>query len=142
MPGLVVTVSPLPDPVAMASWDTKVYTTIVRLMENQPGLRPGITAQVEILINELDNVLTVPIETVLHFEGKPHVTVKKPDGSFERREVALGETSDNLVEVKNGLKSGELVVLNPVALLRDSEKRQMNRTPQPPAAKPAAPRRQ
>ena len=135
LPGLVVRVAPLPDPGVMATWDPKVYTTIVRLMDNQQGLRPGMTAKVEILINDLDNVLTVPIQAVLHLDGNDVVLIKKPEGPFERREVILGERSDKLIEVKNGLASGELVTLNPFALLSESEKRQLPSSPAQPAAR-------
>jgi HlyD family secretion protein len=135
LPGLVVRVAPLPDPGAMATWDPKVYTTIVRRMDNQQGLRPGLTAKVEILINDLDNVLTVPIQAVLHLDGNDVVLIKKPEGPFERREVILGERSDKLIEVKNGLASGDLVTLNPFALLSESEKRQLPSSPAHPAAR-------
>ena len=70
--------------------DTKVYSTLVELEKAPPGLRPGMTAQVEILVTELDNVLSVPIQAVLTFDDKAHVAVKKPDGGFEWREVTLG----------------------------------------------------
>jgi HlyD family secretion protein len=135
LPGLVVRVAPLPDPGAMATWDPKVYTTIVRLMDNQQGLRPGMTARVEILINELDNVLTVPVQAVLHFDGRDQVSVKKPDGTFERREVITGEMSEKLIQIKDGLGSGDVVALNPFALLSETEKRQLQSTPAQPAAR-------
>jgi multidrug efflux pump subunit AcrA (membrane-fusion protein) len=119
----------------MATWDPKVYTTIVRLMDNPQGLRPGMTAKVEILINDLDNVLTVPIQAVLHLDGRDLVLVKKLDGTFERREVVTGESSDKSIEIKDGLASGNAVALNPFALLSESEKRQLPSSPAQPAAR-------
>ena len=127
--------APLPDPGAMATWDPKVYTTIVRLMDNQQGLRPGMTAKVEILINDLDNVLTVPTQAVLHLDGRDVVLVKKLDGTFERREVVTGERSDKSIQIKDGLASGDAVALNPFALLSESEKRQLPSSPAQPAAR-------
>ena len=44
----------------------KVYTTHVRIDNPIPGLRPGMTAQAEILVTELDDVLSVPISAVLN----------------------------------------------------------------------------
>jgi multidrug efflux pump subunit AcrA (membrane-fusion protein) len=134
MPGKVVEVFPLPDPVAMASWDRKVYTTKVQLdgSQNQKGLRLGMTASVEILINELNNVLAVPIQSVLQLHGKHQVAVRKADGTFERRPVALGDANDRLVEVKQGLRAGEFVALNPADLLSEQERREY----QPPPGQP------
>ena len=91
LPGTVASVAPLPDPFAMASWDSKVYTTKVRLDEGLPALRPGMTARVEIKVSELHNVLAVPIQSVIRLDGKDQVAIQRPDGGFEWRTVVLGE---------------------------------------------------
>src|SRR5207249_1884765 len=57
LPGVVERVAPLPDPSTFFRSDRKVYSTKVRLEKNLPGLRPGMSAQVEMLLTELDNVL-------------------------------------------------------------------------------------
>ena len=85
LPATVSSVAPLPDPVAMASWDSKVYTTKIRIDEGLPALRPGMTAQVEIKVSELDNVLALPNASVVRFDGKDQVAVQQPDGSFAWR---------------------------------------------------------
>ena len=98
-----------------------------------------MTAQVEILVTELDNVLSVPIAAVLLYDDKDHVAVKKPDGGFDWREVTLGLGNDDAVEVKQGLKSGERVALDPVALMSEEEKREKKiGEPTKPAAAPDA----
>jgi HlyD family secretion protein len=90
-----------------------------------------MTAQVEIILQELDNVLAVPIPAVLSFDNQDHVAVKKRDGSFEWRDVTLGVSNDKVVSVTKGLDSGESVALNPVVLLSPKQKRDMSR-PRPP----------
>jgi len=57
----------------------------------------------------------VPVEAVLQHSGKDHVAVKKADGGLDWREVMLGLSNGNRVEVKQGIQSGDVVVLNPVA---------------------------
>jgi hypothetical protein len=54
----------------------------------------------------------------------------------------LGETNDKLVEVKQGLQSGDLVILNPLALMSEEEKRAKLGAPTKPgpATKPSLPR--
>ena len=47
----MIDVAPLPDPSNFFSSDIKVYTTKVRIDQPLPGLRPGMTAQVEILVD-------------------------------------------------------------------------------------------
>ncbi len=90
--GRVLSVAPLPDSMNTFAEDQKVYTTKVGIANHLPGLRPGMLAQVEIRVNELDNVLGVPISAVLQQDGNYSwtVAVKKPDGGFEWRDVTLG----------------------------------------------------
>ncbi|GAC1470529.1 MAG: hypothetical protein NVSMB9_15720 [Isosphaeraceae bacterium] len=120
--GEVVDIAPLPDPNSFFSSDVKVYTTHVSIEKGLPGLRPGMTAQVEILVTERQDVLSVPVQAVLQFKGKDHIAVKSGDG-FQRKVVTLGISNDKLVEVRSGLKPGDFVALNPASLMTDEEKR-------------------
>jgi HlyD family secretion protein len=122
--GVVQEVAPLPDPNSFFSSDIKVYTTRVSIEHGLEGLKPGMTAQVEILITELDDVLSVPVQAVVPYGGKDHIAVKMPGGGYQRRDVKLGISNDKLVEVKEGLKTGDLVALNPIALMSEEEKRE------------------
>jgi len=136
-------IAPLPDPSSFFSSDIKVYTTHVTIDELLPGLRPGMTAQVEILVYQADNVLSVPVKAVLAFDGKYHVAVKRPVGGFDWREVDTGLGDEKVVEIKHGLKSGEIVILEPLALMSEEEKRQKLGSPPRrtgPAARKNAPR--
>ncbi len=135
--GTVVDVAPLPDPSNSFSSDIKVYTTHIRIDNPVASLRPGMTAQVDIHVNQLDNVLTVPVRAVLLYDGQDHVAVKKPGGGFEWRVVTLGISNDQQVEVKEGIRDGEIVILNPLALMTEAEKRKAFGDPPritPPAA--------
>jgi multidrug resistance efflux pump len=122
--GSVKEVAPLPDPNTMFSSDVKVYTTKVTIDKGLDGLRPGMSAQVEILVTELENVLSVPVQAILEFSNKNHVAVRGPEGTYDWREVTLGLSNDKLVEVKKGIKSGEVVALNPISLMSEEEKRE------------------
>lgn len=121
--GVVEDIAPLPDPSSFFSSDVKVYTTHVAIEKGLAGLRPGMTAQVEILVTQLDDVLSVPVTAVLQFKNKDHLAVKSATG-FDWRDVTLGISNDRLVEVKSGLKSGDLVALNAIALMTEEEKRE------------------
>jgi HlyD family secretion protein len=123
--GQVTKVQPLPDVAGMFASDVKVYTTHVAIEDSFPGLRPGMSAQVEILVKELKDVLSVPLQAVLQFKEKDHIAVKSPTtGRFDWREVTLGTSNDKLVEVTKGIAEGELVALNPIALMTEEEKRE------------------
>ena len=100
--GTVQDVAPLPDPTSFFSSDIKVYTTHVKIDNPLPGLRPGMNAEVTILVDRKENVLSVPGPGDPRVRGKDHVAVKTPSG-FDRREVELGVTNDKFVEVTKGI---------------------------------------
>jgi RND family efflux transporter MFP subunit len=120
--GMVGSVNPLPDPNTFFGSDIKVYTTQVGIENGPPGLRPGMSAMVQILVEQKPDVLSVPVTAILELKGKDFVYVRKPDNGFERREVALGISDDKVIEVKTGLKEGEQVVLSPTLLLTEDER--------------------
>jgi RND family efflux transporter MFP subunit len=115
--GLVADVAPLPDPSTLSS-PAKVFTTKVRLVQKTPQLRPGMTATADIILQERDDVLTIPNQAVIRSAGKTQVAVKKSSGDFEVRDIVLGEASSSSVEVRQGLKSGEQVAIDLPALFR------------------------
>ena len=87
------------------------------------GLRPGMTAQVEILVTELENVLSVPVQAVLEYKGKDHVAVKTAGRLHvtRRRPRHLQRQARRSHE---GIKAGDMVALNPIALMSEDEKRE------------------
>lgn len=122
--GTVDSVAPLPDSANFFNSDVKVYTTQVSIDNPNASLRPGMTAQVEILINELKDVLAVPVQAVLQMSGKDYAFVRTPNG-WEKAEIELGDTNDQLIEVKKGINDGAEVALAPINLLSDEEKREL-----------------
>ena len=136
----MIEVAPLPDPPSFRSATVKVYTTTVKLDRPLPGLRPGMTARVEILVSEHDNVLSVPVAAIVRYDDKDHVAVKKGGDGFDWREVTLGVANDRVVEVKAGLKAGEQVIVTPLDLLTEEQKREKHIPQAPPTATRSTPR--
>jgi HlyD family secretion protein len=121
--GTVVQVAPLPEPKPMMQGDApNVYTTKVKFDAPVPGLRPGMSSQVEFVVASRESVLSVPSPAVLRYEGKAYVAVRNPGGDIELRAVNVGLSNDKLIEITQGIQSGDAVVLNPLALVSDREK--------------------
>lgn len=121
--GTVKSVAPLPDPSSFFSSDIKVYTTIVTIDQGLSALRPGMTAEVTVLIETINDALAIPVTAVLPLKGKDYVYLITPDGP-KRTEVQLGKTNDVLIEIKEGIKEGDRVAMNPTSLLTEDEKRE------------------
>jgi multidrug resistance efflux pump len=92
--------------------DLKVYPTIVRVDGEHEWLRPGMSAEVEILVDSLDNVVYVPIQAVTYLEGRQVVYVAR-SGRREARAVETGNYSEQFIEIVSGLRAGEEVMLLP-----------------------------
>jgi multidrug resistance efflux pump len=117
---LAGTVGAIATVASQADWltaDVKVYATTVTLGEEVAGLRPGMSAEVRIVLDERTGVVQVPAQAVVSVGGERLCFVKTADGIEERR-VAPGVSSDLAVEIKEGLKEGDLILRNPRALLR------------------------
>lgn len=89
------------------------YDTTVHLANPENLLRAGMTANVEIVIEEKEDALLVPVSAVKEEGGKAFVFVKNTQGQSERREVALGVRSDTFAEVVSGVREGEEVFMTP-----------------------------
>ena len=103
-------------PLAEQQWwgrgDLKVYVTDVSIDGTHDFIKTGMSAKVEVIIDELHDVLLVPIQSVITQEGKKVcycLTNKGP----KKREVETGSFNNNFVEVKSGVVDGEKVLLNP-----------------------------
>ena len=86
--------------------------------ESEPRLRPGMTARVEIEVEERAKALFVPLEAVFEREGRSVVYLagRRP----RPREVVLGPSSADFVVIEKGLSRGERVLLrDPEAALPD-----------------------
>jgi HlyD family secretion protein len=121
--GTVTDVAPLPDSTNFFSSDIKVYTTKVKIDQPLPGLKPGMTAEVTILVDRKPSVLTIPVLAVLQYHGKDHVSKKADDDRFVETEVELGVSNEKYVEVLKGLKEGDVLAMSPMSLMTDDEKR-------------------
>lgn len=111
--GEIVEIASLPDPDLSANRPVKIYPTLVRLDRAFPGLRPGMTASAEIVIARRENILAVPVGAFYLRDEKPELAVKRPDGIVEWRAVVVGLADDQKAEVKEGLREGDEVILDP-----------------------------
>jgi len=114
--GRIEAVSPLPD--AQSRWTNtglKVYTTYVSVDGRDSVLRPGMSAKIEIVIDQLKDVLCVPLQAVASQNGTKFCYVAGPAG-LEARTVETGQFNDSFVEIRSGLAAGEVVSLIPPRL--------------------------
>jgi RND family efflux transporter MFP subunit len=137
--GEVINIAPLPDAGTFFSSDLKVYTTRIRLGGRAAHLRPGMTASAEIVTDERDDAIGVPYGALIAYDGKYNVALKRPDGRIEWRDVVLGAAGDEIVEIKEGLRDGDQVILDPQPFLTDDQRARIDAAPAAASKKAAAP---
>ena len=92
--------------------DLKVYPTTITIDGEHAWLRPGMSAEVEILVDRLEDVVYVPVQAVTYFNDKRVVYVAGR-GSPQRREIEVGSFSESFIEITSGLNEGDEVLLLP-----------------------------
>jgi hypothetical protein len=111
--GSVSRIAPLPD--AQSMWmnpDLKVYNTEIYLDGNDISLRTGMSCKAEIIVQQYENELYIPVQAVLRIAGETTVYVLNGNQT-EPRQIQIGMDNNRMVRVISGLKEGELVMLTP-----------------------------
>jgi len=117
--GKVVSVSPVTRPAGWWTGNVVKYDTLIELPSAE-GLKPGMSAEVEVILDRHVDVLTIPVAAVVETEAAQFCWVKTVDGP-QRRALQLGDSNDSFIEITAGLKAGEEVVLNAQALMDEAQ---------------------
>jgi HlyD family secretion protein len=95
------------------------FKVTIEILNPDEQVRPGMTAAVNIIVNQLENVLTVPNRAVRLVDGETVVYLLK-NNAVEKVVIKIGTSSDTVSEVLSGdLKEGDKVILNPPSSIMD-----------------------
>ena len=93
------------------------FTVTIELTDTDELVRPGMTAAVNVVTYELEDVLLVPNRAVLREDGKQVVYTLEADGSYLAVPISLGASQDSYSQVLSGdLEPGDTLILNPSEL--------------------------
>lgn len=109
--GKIAKVAVLPDSNASRyNPSLKVYPATVEIEGTHEFLKPGMTAKVEIIVDELKDVTFVPVQSVFVENGR-HFVFRKTLGGYERCVVEIGSYNNEYIELRKGIEPGESVLL-------------------------------
>ena len=97
--------------------ETRTVRVRVVLPNHDLRLKPGMYATLRITAGARDAVLTVPRSAVLSTGERSIVFVRTPNGRLAPREVSVGASSDDRVEILRGVRAGETVVASATFLV-------------------------
>ncbi len=109
--GMVTKVADLVD--SQDRWlnpDLKEYETEITLDEVNLDLKPGVTARTRIHIEDVTGVLAVPVQAVFS-SGNRHYVFRDDGRTVEPVPVAICSSSDQFVQITDGLKEGDRIRL-------------------------------
>ena len=112
--GRITKIAVLPD--AQSRWinpNRKVYNTEVEMIGDTGDLRTGMSCRSEIVVAELEDALSLPIQCVVREDEQP--VVYRPDaaGELQSHPVEVGMHSSHRVQILSGLVAGDLISLTP-----------------------------
>jgi multidrug efflux pump subunit AcrA (membrane-fusion protein) len=113
----------------------KVYPCTVHIDGIHPWLKPGMNAKVEIIVDQLSDVVFVPVQSV-EVEQDKHFCYIRSGSRLERRPIETGVFNDEFIEIRDGIQAGEAVALS---LPKKAVTEDGPHSPQPGNASPAGP---
>ena len=135
--GKVKSVSPLS---AGTRWEPSNNYDVIITIDSFPKeykLKPGMTAEVEVVVGRYEDVIAVPVQAVTTHSNKEYVFVQDAGGEFVSTPIKTGESNASFVAIKEGLEIDSVVALDAYqrGLIEfDSEEKQLPEVPEGDAA--------
>lgn len=92
-----------------SAWSRK-FDARIQMDQIDPMLRPGMSANVQITVEKLKDVLWVPSQAVFESDGHTFLYVRSPEG-FVRRDIKLVRRGESQTAI-TGLEEGQTVALS------------------------------
>lgn len=100
---------------------TGTVKVTVEVFDESLRLKPGMFVEVRIAIGAKENVLVIPRKAILYKQNKTYAFVLNRN-QVSQREIELGLTEEDYVEVTSGLEAGDIIVTVGVEGLEDGQR--------------------
>ena len=118
--GEVVSIASVAKPAGWWTGNMVKYDTVISIPASE-DLKPGMSAEIEVVLSEYKDVLLAPVSAVVETDQFSLCWVKNSAGEIEQRVLTLGDSDDVFIIVKSGLIQGDEVLLNPLDVLEDMQ---------------------
>ncbi len=96
------------------------YPATILLTQSAKGLRAGMSASAEVIVEQVRDAVTVPTEAITGAGSQKTVTVEE-GGEEVTKQIQTGLEGDETTEVISGLKAGQTLVLPEISVATASE---------------------
>ena len=119
MNGTVSSVASVAEPAGWWTGNVVKYDVIVDVPPMEE-LKPGMTAEVDLLLASYEDAVTIPVTSVTEVDGSFFCWIKRGD-SFVRKSILIGDGNEVFLVVKSGLNVGDEVALLPQLVMSENE---------------------
>jgi multidrug efflux pump subunit AcrA (membrane-fusion protein) len=89
----------------------KIFPVSISIDGHSKTLLPGLTVSCKIIVNEIPDVLYIPLESLFREQGIDYVYVKSGAG-FRRRDIKTGSLNTDFAIVGEGLDENDEIALS------------------------------
>ena len=89
----------------------KIFPVQIRISGQSKKLLPGLSVSCKIIVNEIPNVLFIPLESLFREQGLEYVWLKSGSG-FKRRDVKTGAINTDFAIITEGLEENDAIALS------------------------------
>ena len=101
---------------------TSLYPVEVKIDNSTNKIKPGMFANVRLVLSDKTNVLTLPLDAVMKKDGKDFVYTLDKDNVAHKQAVTTGVQDESQIEIKSGLSDGMQVVVKGQQFIDDNSK--------------------
>lgn len=88
----------------------KIFPVQIGIEGHSKTLLPGLTVSCKIVVNEIPDVLFIPLEALFNEQGIDYVYVKSGSG-FKRRDIRTGAINADFAIIEEGLEENDIIAL-------------------------------
>lgn len=89
----------------------KVFDVVIKMLGRDVRLKPGLTATIDIIVNEYKNNIYVPLETIFLNEQDETIVYVRKGRSITVKPVVVADSNDRVAVISEGLEEGEELLL-------------------------------
>jgi RND family efflux transporter MFP subunit len=110
--GQVMKVNRYAEPSSFFSSSIKEYATIIEIIDPPDNIRTGMTAEVQIFVEQIEDALQIPIQGLYEHGNDMYTLIQKGPQSFETTKVEIGATNDTMASIADGITENDKIILN------------------------------
>ncbi len=94
-----------------SDFDMRVFKVTVYLDENDPRLKPAMSANIDIILENKSDVISIPLNTIHNESGESFVYLKNGNDII-KQPIKTGVANEESILVEEGLSAGDIILIN------------------------------